>query len=178
MAKKVYSENLILEEAFKYCSKNGLDSLSVRILAKKMGSSVMPIYDAFDSKEGLIEALVNYTIQKTFPIEGYEKYSDRCMQLLDFGMAYPSFYMDMVKLNKKHNFTKNHLFLYEKMMRNDDLLKDFSFKELSKLNSTIEVYIMGLILWESSDVPISKERMSVIRNKLKDFMNRIIQTYI
>lgn len=178
MAKKIYSEKIILEEAFKHCSKNGLEGLSVRRLAKKMGSSVMPIYDTFDSKEGLIRALVDYAVQMTFPTEGYENYRERCMYLLDFGMTYPLFYIEMLKLNKKYNFTKNHLFSFETMMRNDSEFKNLSFEQLAKINSAIETYIMGLILWESSEQPINDQRKNLIMEKLKDFMDRIIKSYI
>lgn len=178
MAKKIYSREMILEKAFDHCSKNGLEGLSVRRLAKKMGSSVMPIYDAFDSKDGLIKALVDYAIQMTFPLEGYDKYTDRCMYLLEFGMNYPLFYVEMVKLNKKYNFTKNHLLSFEKMMRNDLRLAELPFNQLAKINSTIETFIMGLILWESSEIPINDDRKVFIKEKFDDFMIRIIKSYI
>jgi len=177
MAKKIYSREYIIEVAFEHCSKNGLEGLSVRRLAQKMGSSVMPIYDAFDSKEGLIEALVDYAVKMTFPTQGYDSYLQRCMYLLNFAMNKPLFYIDMLKLNKKLNFTKDHLESFEIMMRNDPTLQGYSFNDLAKINATIEVYMMGLILWESSDLPISKERKDILRNKLDDFIHRIIKSY-
>lgn len=177
LAQKIYSKEKILEEAFKYCSKNGIEALSVRRLASKIGSSVMPIYDTFDSKEGLIRALVNYAIQLSFPTEGHGDYRNRCMGMLKFAMDYPLFYIDLVKLNKQLKFTKDHLVSFDIMMKNDTLLKELPFHKLFEINTSVEFYMMGMILWESSELPISTDRKENLEEKLDDYITRIIKSY-
>ncbi len=178
MATKIYSKEMILEKAFNYCSKNGLEALSVRRLAKEIGSSVMPLYDTFDSKKGLIEALVYYVVKLSFPTEGYADYRERCLGMLTFAMDYPLFYIDLIKLNKQFKFTKDHLDSYEIMMRNDTQLKDFPFNILAEINSSIEVFIMGLIIRESSELPIKNEQRKYLEKKLNDFITRLIKSYL
>lgn len=178
MAKKQYTNDMILDTAFELCAKVGLQGLSVRRLAAKLGCSVMPIYDAFDSREGLIDALHNYAIKRTFPIDGYSCYDDRCIALLEVAMEYPLFYIDMIRLNSSHNITGKYVNEFKTMMRNDPRTASLSLESMNQLNSTVEMQIMGMILWESTVLPIADKRRTILRNRLKDFIQRIIQSYI
>ena len=177
MAKKIYTKEEILQNAFELCCNSGIDTLSVRMLAKRVGCSVMPIYDSFDSKEGLIEALINYAITKTFPEETYSSFIERYMILLEYAMKYPKFYLDIARVTRRINIDKEHIRKLTNMMRRESKLMYLPFEVLQTINSLIEFQLLGLIMYESSTGPIKEGMKDELRRYLSNYITRIINSY-
>ena len=62
--KPKFSKQEIVNAAFDIAKNEGLDAITIRKVAHKLGSSIAPIYVNFDNVEQLVQAVVT----KTFDI--------------------------------------------------------------------------------------------------------------
>jgi len=70
--KELLSQARILRAAVKHADKNGIDSLNMRQLAKELDAGAMSLYRYFDSKDELVDAMVDWVavkIHKPDPVD-------------------------------------------------------------------------------------------------------------
>jgi len=129
----------------KKCKEIGVNAISMRMLAKELGCSVMPIYDAFESKEDLISHLANYCIQETIDELNSSSIFDRYEKMIDYGFKYPKFFLDFTLLSGKDTIDPSLVEKLYTLMRKDCRLKDASEKTLHRYNFEIEMFIIGCV---------------------------------
>jgi len=95
MAKKKFSRDLILEVAYELSFEYGLDGINMRMIAREIGCSVMPIYESFGSKEELLDALSTFN-EKVYDVESNSMH-DRYYKILFDGLKYPKFFASVLK---------------------------------------------------------------------------------
>lgn len=142
MSNKIFTRDKILKEAAQYANEVGLDRISIRSLSRRLGSSVMPIYESFNNKKLLIEALLELILKEN---HSNIKYFERNNEILKYGLYYPSLYRD-VQIKSQTLSNKNYY--YEKIIRmmSEDLsLSSFNHDELKSIHFDLMVYINGLI---------------------------------
>ncbi len=142
MAKKIFCRKKITETALELAYEMGLEKLSMRKLAKRMGSSVMPIYDAFLSKEELIEEVYNLVVVGK---EVEDTYFKRNLQILKNGIKYPQLFKDVQLRAKKYATSDSYYNNVIIMMQKESRLLGFSQDELKSLNFDLIIYINGLV---------------------------------
>ena len=73
--KAKYTKEQIIEVAFSMVRKDGIDILSARSLASKLGTSTAPIFTAFSSIEEIINSVINKSkeLYKTYLNEGLKQ---------------------------------------------------------------------------------------------------------
>ena len=84
-----------IEQLFPYFQDNGLKNITMDLVAQKLNKSKTTIYEYFQSKEELLELIVNYKINQ---IRGFEaiinnqetSFKNRCYELLKFQAEYIS----------------------------------------------------------------------------------------
>jgi AcrR family transcriptional regulator len=143
MAKKKFSRDLILEVAYELSFKHGLDGINMRMIAREIGCSVMPIYESFSSKEDLLDALSTFN-EKAYDLES-NTMQDRYYKLLEDGLKYPKFFASVLKHDVNFQHEEEVLENIIKLIKKDVRLRRLSDRDIFILNSRIEVFIIGLV---------------------------------
>lgn len=160
MAVKRFSKELILEKAFEISKQNGVHGLSMRNLSKQLGCSVMPIYDAFDSKDDLLQELSVYCFNKTVEAIDGTTVFERYRKLVELGMKYPQFVLDFVHISAGPDAQEEVSTKLFNLMRQDSRMKHLSDDKLNEINSRIELVTIGLVYLyknvKAEDKPIDK----------------------
>lgn len=178
MATKVYSRDMIVKKAFQLSLEKGIFGISMREVARKLGCSVMPIYDSFDSKEDLIEALSNYAIKETFRDFYCDTFTERHLMMLEFGLKYPKFYLDFVKLNVDYRAEEDLIGTLIRIMRKDERMKDLGELDLYKINGQVEIFIVGVIYVYSLKGKMTEELVNDLRYATTKFIHNFIDGYV
>jgi len=154
MAKKIFTKQMILEKAGLLAEDAGLYKLSMRKIAKGLGSSITPIYESFNSKDDLIEALFQQIIRENLNAGSYY---ERNEQILLYGLHNPVLYRDIRRhAPSSHYFHEFHREIIE-LMKQEPALSCFDEKILKSLNFDITIYMNGLV--EESMVSSLEPRM-------------------
>lgn len=142
MKKKSFPKELILSNAIELAKSVGFKKLTMRKLAERVGSSVMPIYTIYESKEDLLQDIYQHIVVDLISIENYFK---RNNEVLIQGIKSPAFYRDMRDFNP---VSDNVEAMYQDtiaLMKREPKLKHFNEQELSSLHFDISVYITGIV---------------------------------
>ncbi len=142
MPKKKFDNDKILKCAVSLAKESGLEKLSMRKLAAKLNCSVMPIYDAFESKDMLIEAIFEEIISEN---NKSSSYFQRNKEILINGIQHPVLYRDIRNQGEKSVKLLQYYADVIHLMQKEERLSAFSREELESLNFDILVYISGLV---------------------------------
>lgn len=142
MPKKIFDKQYILENAVILAKEVGLEKMSMRNLAKRMKCSVTPIYDSYESKEDLIEAVFKKVIEEN---NSSKDYFVRNREILLYGIKYPLLYREIRKQSAKSQQTEKYYNEVIKLMSKQKRLKGFNDRELESLNFDILIYMNGLV---------------------------------
>lgn len=176
MSKKIFTKDKILSVAYDLSKQIGLEGLSMRKIADKAGCSVMPLYDAFISKEDLIKELSTFN-EKQYDISS-NTILDRYFKLLRDGLKYPKFFLNVVQYDVKHEHDEE---VYENilvLLRKDIRLKNLDDYELLVLNSRIELFIIGIVYTYKDICQESLQFYPKLRNMIKETTDAMIDGYI
>lgn len=147
--KTKFKKEQIVDAAFEISRTEGIDSITIRKVAEKLGSSIAPIYVNF--KE--VDELVQEVIKKTFDISrqilmeqnsGYP-FQNIGMASLRFAGEYPVLFRDLVmKKNDHAKHNEQDLITLVEMMKGDPQLKGLSEEELMMVLLKMKVFQTGL----------------------------------
>ena len=172
--KRTYSKELILEKAILLSKEVGFQKLTMRNLAKRLGCSVMPIYDCFISKDVLLEEIYCTIIKEQTHVQGYFKRNEA---ILLQGINNPIFYRDMRMFGAKvYDFD----LLYEdtiSMMQSENRLTGFSERACKSLHFDLSVYITGMIERQLNKIYNIEDFETFCINTLRQFTEVLIMGY-
>ncbi len=145
-----FTKEQVINAAFEIAKSEGIDSVTMKKIAQKMGSSVAPIYVNFKNVNELTEALINriFSISQQLLIEEStgNPFYDIGRASLRFADEYKVLFRDMIM--KSNGYKKSY---DEKMtpvlideMKKDPELKDFTDEELKTILLKVSVFQMGL----------------------------------
>ena len=101
-----FTREQIIDSAFEIAQTEGIDSITMRKIAEKMGSSVAPIYVNFKSVDELREALIEriISISRRFIMEENtgSPFRDIGNASLRFAMEYSTIFRDLVVISGKY----------------------------------------------------------------------------
>lgn len=148
MSKKIYTKDIVLEAAKSIAKEVGLEKLSIRSIARKLNTSVSPVYDSFESMETLIEELVILFLEET---NAQTTYFKRNEDILLYGIKHPKLYRDIQKYTREHKMKSTMYGEHLKSMKRELKLKNLSDEYLNSLNFDILIYISGLVNLSTSN---------------------------
>jgi AcrR family transcriptional regulator len=144
-----FSKEQIIEVAFELACKNGMENVTLRKVAEKLGSSVAPIYVNFkDGNELLKEVSLK---AQTIAIEMCSKeYTD--MPFLNIGIGTLKFARDFSMLYNSLCFIQADYLqeaidtkvLMLEQMKKDSSLKGYTEKELAEMMLKMSIFTHGL----------------------------------
>ncbi len=148
--KKKYTKEQIVNEAFEIAKEEGIDNITIRKVAKRLKSSIAPIYVNFQD----VEELIGEVIKKTFALgkefldedSSGEPFRDIGMASLRFAREYPVLFRDLIM--KQNDYMKDYdqdmgQPLIEEMKR-DPQMEGLSETELQNILLKMRVVQTGL----------------------------------
>ncbi len=177
MAKKIYSKDTILKTAYEMAIEVGINKITMRKLAARIGSSVMPIYEKFSSKEELLDA-ISVFVESYEDIEKVSIY-DRYNHLLYYGLTYPDFYLNVVASNTSYSNSPETLCKVCYIMKKHPRLNLYNDKELLIIHSRIDVFLTGVIfVFRNHPQAVRVEQYPRLKVILQQVIDGIILGYI
>lgn len=145
-----FTKEQIIDAAFEIAKTEGIDSITMRKIAHKMGSSVAPIYVNFKNNDELMEALVERIIGISQQLLTEEStgspFHDMGRASLRFALEYSVLFRDLVM--KSNNYLKNYdekmIPALIKAMKNDPELEGFTEGELKTILLKMRIFQLGI----------------------------------
>jgi AcrR family transcriptional regulator len=179
MAKKQYSKQLILEAAYEITRDEDLSMLSMRNIARRIGCSVMPIYDAFESKEDLIYEVNKYSLHKTLYDLNVETINDRYHQIIEYGFRYPKFFLQFTRFEKTFKHDDAVVCKLCGFLHKDPRLVGAHDREVLKIDQRIEAFIVGIVqtyYTEEYNTQIVEQAKRVVDDTLDALIKHVLPT--
>lgn len=145
-----FTKEQIVDAAFQIAKTEGIDNITMKKIAEKMGSSVAPIYvnfkDVNELLEALIEKIISVSQQLLIEESTGNPFADMGRASLRFAKEYSILFRDLVI--KKNDYMKDY---DEKMvpvlieeMKKDPELAGFTVDELKMILLKMKVFQLGL----------------------------------
>lgn len=104
-AKTLFTKEAVIETAFSIACEEGLEHMTIRSIAKKMGSSIAPIYVNFDNTEDLKKAVLHKAYDIFHEMIESSEHDDLFLRYgiasISFSKKYPRLY-DAFLLGEDH----------------------------------------------------------------------------
>ena len=145
-----FTREQVIEAAFGIARKEGINGITMRKIAKKMGSSVAPIYVNFKNVDELNEALIEKIICISRQILMEENtgnpFSDMGYASLRFAMEYSVLFKDLITKNGKYiqGYDEKMIPVLIEEMQKDSKLKGFTVDELKIILLKMRIFQLGL----------------------------------
>ncbi|HHV59026.1 MAG TPA: TetR/AcrR family transcriptional regulator [Clostridiaceae bacterium] len=151
-----FTKEQIIETAFEIARTEGIESISMRKIAEKMGSSVAPIYVNFKNTDELNEALMDKIISISRNLLEEENtgnpFHDIGIASLRFATEYSVIFRDLVIKGSKfmQDYDKKMTLALIEEMQKDSKLTGFSVDELKTILFKMRVFQVGLSVMAAS----------------------------
>ncbi len=145
-----FTKDQIIDAAFEIAKTEGIDNITMRKIADKMGSSVAPIYVNFRNTNELIEALIEKIMSISQQLLSEEStgnpFYDMGKASLRFAMEYSVLFRDLVMKNSDYMQDYDEKMVAEliKEMQKDPELEGFTVDELKTILLKMRVFQLGI----------------------------------
>ncbi len=149
--KKKFTKQHIIDAAFEIAKVEGLDAITIRKVAQKLGSSIAPIYVNFND----IDELIQEVVMKTFEISKQmlkeqnsgQPFRDIAVAGFRFAKEYRVLYRDLVMKDNPHlkNYEEEFAILID-LMKQDQDLAGFSDEELKQILLKMRIFQAGILV--------------------------------
>lgn len=156
--KTKFTKEQIIDAAFEIAETEGIDNVTMRKIAKKMGSSVAPIYVNFEDTNELIGALVKRIIgvsqQLLIEESTGNSFYDMGRASLRFAIEYSVLFRDLVLKNNDYmkDYDEKMMPALIKEMKKDPELKGFTDEELKTILLKMRVFQLGLSVMAANNL--------------------------
>lgn len=173
-----FTKEQIIETAFEIARTEGIDSITMRKIAERMGSSVAPIYVNFKNvdelNEALIERIIGISRQLLLEENTGNPFRDMGNASLRFAMEYSVIFRDLVVKDGDHmqGYDEKMMPVLIEEMQKDPELKGFAVDELKTILLKMRVFQLGLsIMAANSLLPkeySKQDMMDILSNTADD----------
>ncbi len=156
--KKKFSKQQIVDAAFDIARTEGIDNITIRKVAEKLGSSIAPIYVNFKDVDELIEEVVNKIFAVSQELLQQENsgrpFRDIGVASIRFAKDYSVLFKDLVmnqnKFIKKIEQGSNSDMI--ELMKQDSDLKGFTDEELQEILLKMKIFQTGLSIMVANEL--------------------------
>lgn len=157
--KTQFDKETIVEAAFEIAKESGMSSITTRSLAKRLGSSVAPIYVNFKNVEDLIDAVVKRVMVVSEELlakqTGSSYYNRIGKASLAFAREYPVIFRDFAM--KPNEYIASYETMEKQLldiMAKDDAMADWSINDRKELLFKMRVFQIGLsVMIANNQIP-------------------------
>ncbi len=145
-----FTKEQIIDAAFEIANTEGIDNITMRKIAEKMGSSVAPIYLNFKDVNELIEALMDRIVgvsqQLLIEESTGNPFDDIGRASLRFAREYSVLFRNLVMKNNSYmkGYNEQMLPVLIQEMKNDPELEGFTVDELNTILLKMRIFQLGL----------------------------------
>lgn len=140
--RKAFDKDMILQAAMDLAREVGFRKLTMRSLASKLNCSVMPIYDAYESKDHLIQDVFDSIVREN---NSAPTYFERNRQVLLNGIRSPQLFRDIKKYSSSSSEFLAHYEETIELMAKDQRFEQFSYEACKSIYFDLLIYISGLV---------------------------------
>lgn len=147
--KSKFKKDQIIDAAFEIARTEGIDRITIRKVAEKLGSSIAPIYVNFKEVDELIQEVIKKTfaISKQLLMEQHtgHPFHDIGVASLRFAKEYSVLFRDLVM--KKNEYINDHdheMGMLVELMKQDPHLEGLTDGELMTLLLKMKIFQTGL----------------------------------
>lgn len=181
--KAIFKREDVLDVAYEIVKKEGFENLNARKIAKKLNSSVHPIFRHFKDMEELKNAVYNkiYNRYKEYMLSGVRKenaYKQMGISYIKFAKEYPEFFK--IIFMKKTNLDAEKFIMEDdagdNVIKVGQILTGLSFEEQKKFHVKVWIFTHGiacLVATETikfSDEEIEKLLGNTVKEMLKGYV--------
>lgn len=154
--KSKFTKEQIIDAAFDIARVEGLDSITIRKVAERLGSSIAPIYVNFKEVDELVEAVV----RKTFAVgrellaqqQSGHPFYDIGAASIRFAKDYSVLFRDLVMRKNGHlDGQEEEMSILVELMKQDPDLEGLADEELMALLLKMKIFQTGLSVMVASD---------------------------
>ncbi|MCJ8008354.1 TetR/AcrR family transcriptional regulator [Lederbergia wuyishanensis] len=148
--KKKFTKEQVIDAAFEIAKKEGMDTISIRKVAEKMGSSIAPIYVNFNEVEELKREVMKKIIELSNQLLSEENsghpFQDIGVASLRFAREYSVLFRDLVMKQTEYlsSYDEDMGHGLVELMKGDSDLEGFSKEELMTIFFKMRVFTVGL----------------------------------
>ena len=153
-----FTKEQIIEAAFEIARTEGIDSITMRKIAEKMGSSVAPIYVNFKNvdelNEALIERIISISRELLMEEDTGNPFSDMGNASLRFAIEYSVIFRDLVSKGGKYmqGYDEKMMPALIEEMQKDSELKEFTTDELKTILLKMRIFQLGLSMMAANSL--------------------------
>ena len=153
-----FTKEQIIEAAFEIARTEGIDSITMRKVAKKMGSSVAPIYVNFENvdelNKALIERITSISRQLLTEENTGNPFSDMGNASLRFALEYSVIFRDLLAKGDKYmqGYDEKMMPVLVEEMQKDPELKGFTVDELKTILLKMRIFQLGLSMMAANSL--------------------------
>jgi AcrR family transcriptional regulator len=164
-----FTREQIIDAAFEIAKIEGIDSITMRKVADRMGCSVAPIYVNFQNSNELTEAIIERIISVSQQLISEERSGNPFFDLgrasLRFAREYPVLFRDLVM--KKNHYMNAYNEKVEpaliQEMKEDPELQGFSDDELKTILLKMRIFQLGLsVMVANGLLPEENEKQNIM----------------
>lgn len=178
MAPKVkFSREQIIDAAFEIAQTEGIDAITMRKIAKKINSSVAPIYvnfkDVNELNEAVMERIISISLQLIKEEDSVNPLIRMGKACLRFAMEYSVIFRDLVAKNGKYmqGYDIKMMPALMEEIQKDAELRGLPVDELKKILLKIIIFQLGLSIMAANNLlpeELSKQDMMDILSSATD----------
>ena len=148
--KTQFTKEKIIETAFEIARQEGIEGITIRKVAEKMGSSIAPIYVNFQHVDELIQAVVYKTFAAGQEILSEQDSGDPFLDLgvasMRFAKEYSQLFRDLVLKTNRYMKTYDQDMgpMLIEHMKKDPKLAGFTDEELKEILMKMRIFQLGL----------------------------------
>lgn len=166
--KSKFTKEQVIDAAFEIAKTEGLDGITIRKVADKLGSSIAPIYVNFKEAGELVDAVVHKTFaisrQMVAERNSGHPFHDIGVASLRFAKEYSVLYRDLVMKKNDHMKPQDQdLAVLVNMMKQDSGLQGLSDEELQTILLKMQIFQTGLSVMVANALPDSFDEPQMIR---------------
>lgn len=175
--KKKFSKQQIIDAAFEIAKSEGIEKITIRKVATRLGSSIAPIYVNFND----VNELIGVVVQKVFDVSqrllieqnSGNRFRDIGVASIRFAKGYPHLFRDLVM--NSNDYMKGYdkgmgdeLIMH---MKKDPTLEGFTEDELKDILMKMKIFQTGLTVMVANRLftdDINEEKMVEILDSAAD----------
>ncbi len=156
--KNKFSKEQISEAAFAIAESEGIDRITIRKVADRLGSSIAPIYVNFTDVEALRQAVIDQVVAISQQLLAEETsrspFANIGVASLRFAKLYPVLFKDFV-MNQNHylqDYDEGMGDLLIEQMKTDPELHDFNEEELKDILFKMRTFQTGFSIMVANEL--------------------------
>jgi AcrR family transcriptional regulator len=147
--KITFTKEKIIDAAFEIYKDSGLESISIRKIAAKLGSSIAPIYSNFKNvgevKKSIMERTLNILIRYTEREFSSNAFLNIGLGLLNFAKDYGVLYKELFINSSEYAYLTDEFVARNlQHMKKESMMDGLSDQEMKRVHEKVRLFTHGL----------------------------------